>query len=87
MDVPGVATEVWSGEVNYYRLPETVRIEARYDDIREAVYGSIEAVPVTGDDPVYQAFDRPMFFWIRKVRLVKEGARTVTNIGDRKSVV
>lgn len=83
MDVPGVATEVWSGEVNYYRLPETVRIEARYDDIREAVYGSIEAVPVTGDDPVYQAFDRPMFFWIRKVRLVKEGARTVTNIGDK----
>lgn len=83
MDVPGVATEVWNGAVNYYRLPDTIRIEARYDEIREAVYGSIEAAPVTGGDPVYQAFDRPMFFWVKKVRLVKEAARTVANIGDK----
>lgn len=73
--VQAVATKAWEGQVNWYRLPDVLRIEAPYDDIRKVTYGSIEQVtPATAQE----AFETPMFFFVKKIRLVKEAASSDT---------
>jgi len=66
-----VATTAWQGVVNYYRLPDVLRIEAPYNDIRKVTYGSIVG---ENSSSTQDAFERPMFFWVKKIRLVKEAA-------------
>ena len=69
-----VADKAWEGQVNYYRLPDVLRIEAPYDDIRKVTYGSIQQVTASA---AQEAFETPMFFFVKKIRLVKESASTV----------
>lgn len=68
---------VWQGDVNYYRLPDVIRIEGNYDDLRKATYGMIsgneEADPQ--EMVIHNSMQRPMFFWVNDVRLVKQGCR------------
>ena len=78
--IPAVATRVWTGSVNYYRLPDVIRIEAPYDSIRQATYGSIEGAR-QGIVGRTEAYERPMFFWVKKVRLVKECAAITSVVG------
>lgn len=53
-------------EVNYYRLPDVIRIEANYDKIRKATYGCLQC----GETETTPTF-KYLFFWIDSVRLVK----------------
>ena len=70
-----VATTAWQGTVNYYRLPDVLRIEAPYNDIRKVTYGSIVG---ENSSSTQDAFERPMFFWVKRIRLVKEKASSST---------
>ena len=76
-DTEGQGDLVWQGDVNYYRLPDVIRIEGNYDDLRKATYGMIsgneEADPQ--EMVVHSSMQRPMFFWVTDVRLVKQGCR------------
>lgn len=67
---PSPPSTVLNGmSVNYYRLPDVIRIEGNYDELRKATYGTLK----TG-----QASGMPSFsllhFWVDSVRLVKQGA-------------
>lgn len=76
-ETEGQGDLVWQGDVNYYRLPDVIRIEGNYDDLRKATYGMIsgneEADPQ--EMVIHNSMQRPMFFWVNDVRLVKQGCR------------
>ena len=57
--------------VNYYRMPETIRIEANYDIIRTATYGYLEDGLSEGNEGVNVSFRR-IFFWVDDVRILKQ---------------
>ena len=57
--------------VNYYRMPETIRIEANYDIIRTATYGYLEDGLSEGNEGVNVSFRR-IFFWVKDVRILKQ---------------
>ena len=76
---------VWSntGKLNYYRLPDTIRIEGNFDELRQATYGLLEDGMWNEDQPAKTSF-KQMFFWVTDVRLVTqrtgdtlEGSQTV----------
>lgn len=68
---------VWSsGTVNYYRLPDVIRIEGKYDEIRKATYGMLSYIEGP-DTHIY-------FFWVDSVRLVKASS---TDTAPRLDVV
>ena len=58
-------------KVNYYRMPETIRIEANYDIIRTATYGYLEDGLSEGNPGVNVSFRR-IFFWVDDVRILKQ---------------
>ena len=76
-ETEGQGDLVWQGDVNYYRLPDVIRIEGNYDDLRKATYGMIsgneEADP--REMVIHNSMQRPMFFWVNDVRLLKQGCR------------
>ena len=51
-------TIVFSKNVNYYRLPDVIRIEAKYETIRSCPYGCLILRDEDGSD-----YDR-FYFWI-----------------------
>ena len=67
---------VFSKDVNYYRLPDVIRIEARYETIRTCPYGCLILRDADGND-----YDR-FYFWIDHVRLLKQNAQTVRDAYD-----
>jgi len=84
-DSHSAADIVWSNhlKLNYYRVPDVIRIEGNYDDIRTATYGMLEDGMWNDEQPAKTSF-KYVFFWIRNVRLVTqrsndhtEGQRTV----------
>ena len=61
---------VFSQNVNYYRLPDTIRIEGNYDELRQATYGYLHDIrgirtPSFGT----------IFFFVEDVRLLKQASR------------
>ena len=68
---------VWQGDVNYYRLPDTIRVEGNYDTLRKVTYGMIDCGRTT--DPtqliINESMERPMFFFVRNVRLIRQESR------------
>lgn len=61
---------VFSQDVNYYRLPDTIRIEGNYDELRQVTYGYLQdtkgiRTPSFGT----------IFFFVEDVRLLKQGSR------------
>ena len=84
-DSHSAADIVWSNhlKLNYYRVPDVIRIEGNYDDIRTATYGMLEDGMWNDEQPAKTSF-KYVFFWIRNVRLITqrsndhtEGQRTV----------
>lgn len=74
---PSPPVRVWSsGTVNYYRLPDVIRLEGKYDEIRAATYGMLTYVEGP-DTHIY-------FFWVDSVRLVKASS---TETAPRLDVV
>lgn len=69
-------TIVFSKDVNYYRLFDTVRIEAKYETIRKCPYGCLILRDADGND-----YDR-FYFWIDDVKLLKQNAQTVRDTYD-----
>ena len=65
---PSPPVEVYRNLINYYRLPDTIRIEANYDDIRAATYGCL----VGANEPGLQKSFGYLFFWVDSVRLVRQ---------------
>ena len=69
---------VYQQSLNYYRLPDVIRIEANYDEIRKVTYGMIDGTRNT--DPtqlvIKESFERPMFFFVKDVRLIRQDSRT-----------
>ena len=61
-------TIVFSKNVNYYRLPDVIRIEAKYETIRNCPYGCLILRDEDGSD-----YDR-LYFWIDHVRLLKQNS-------------
>ena len=64
---------LYAKEVNFYRLPDSIRIEANYDTIRKATYGYLETISEAG--VTTPSFGR-IFFWVNDVRLVTQKTRT-----------
>ena len=61
---------VFSQSVNYYRLPDVIRIEGNFDELRQATYGYLQdtrgiRTPSFGT----------IFFFVEDVRLLKQGSR------------
>ena len=73
---------VHGANVNYYRLPDVIRIEANYDKIRNATYGCL----LCGENETNPSFTH-LFFWIDSVRLVKMSASVVEGTNTVKDVV
>ena len=75
---PGHGDIVFQQSLNYYRLPDVIRIEANYDEIRKVTYGMIDGTRNT--DPaelvIEESFERPMFFFVKDVRLIRQDSRT-----------
>ena len=69
-------TIVFSKDVNYYRLFDTVRIEAKYETIRKCPYGCLILRDADGND-----YDR-FYFWIDDVKLLKQNSQTVRDTYD-----
>ena len=68
---PSPPVKVWSsGTVNYYRLPDVIRLEGKYDEIRKATYGMLTYVEGP-DSHIY-------FFWVDSVRLIKASTTSTT---------
>ena len=62
--------QIYSGNVNYYRLPETIRIEGNFDELRQATYGFLHDIKnIRG--PSFGT----VFFFVEDVRLLKQGSR------------
>lgn len=59
--------------VNYYRMPEVIRIEGNYDAIRKATYGFLEDGRHEGNETLRTSF-KLLFFWVKDVRLLKQSA-------------
>jgi hypothetical protein len=61
--------------INYYRLPDVIRIEGNYDELRTATYGVLTKGGDAGQDmPSFEY----IFFWVDSVRLVKQRTEIVT---------
>lgn len=71
-------------QVNYYRLPQTIRIEHNYELLRDATYGVISMTD-TSLDPTYGG-RKHIFFWVDAVRMVKQHSNT-QNTDVQKDVV
>lgn len=68
---------VFSQTVNYYRIPETIRVEGNFDLIRQATYGFLQdTAAVTNPSFGY------IFFFVKDVRLLKQHSNQVTAGGD-----
>lgn len=69
---------VYQQSLNYYRLPDVIRIEANYDEIRKVTYGMIDGIRNTdpNDLVIKESFERPMFFFVKDVRLIRQDSRT-----------
>ena len=63
--------------VNYYRMPETIRVEGNFDVIRQATYGFLHD-PAGVANPSFGT----VFFFVNDVRLLKQHANQVTEGGD-----
>ena len=61
---------VFSQSVNYYRLPDTIRIEGNFDELRQATYGYLQD---TGG--IRTPSFGTIFFFVEDVRLLKQGSR------------
>lgn len=58
-------------KVNYYRMPDVIRIEGNYDIIRTATYGLLED-GLAADNPGINTSFKQIFFWVKNVRLLKQ---------------
>ena len=63
--------------VNYYRMPETIRVEGNFDLIRQATYGFLHD-PAGVTNPSFGT----VFFFVNDVRLLKQHSNQVTEGGD-----
>ena len=75
---------LYSKSIDYYRLPETIRIQANYDEIRKATYGALLCT-----DSILPSMNVPsfryLFFWVDSVRLVKQTAEVTGTSPNRTS--
>ena len=70
-------------KLNYYRVPDVIRIEGNYDVIRKATYGLLQDGMWNDQQPAKTSF-KYVFFWVKNVRLITqrvndhtEGTKTV----------
>ena len=70
-------------KLNYYRMPDTLRIEGNYDRLKNATYGFLQDGMYNDQQPAKTSF-KYIFFWVKDVRLITqrttdhtEGAQTV----------
>lgn len=63
---------IYAADVNYYRLPDTIRVEGNFDELRQATYGYLQ-------DGMNTHIRGPsfgtIFFFVEDVRLLKQGSR------------
>ena len=63
---------IYAADVNYYRLPDTIRVEGNFDELRQATYGYLQ-------DGMNTRIRGPsfgtIFFFVEDVRLLKQGSR------------
>ena len=76
--------QLYSQSIDYYRLPQTIRIQANYDTIRKATYGVLVCV-----DSMLASMNVPsfkyLFFWVDSVHLVKQTAEVTGTSPNRTS--
>lgn len=77
---------VWSsiGKLNYYRMPDTIRIEGNFDELRQATYGLLEDGEWDEKKPEKKTSFKQLFFWVADVRLVTQ--RTVDTLEGSQTV-
>ena len=79
---PSPPVLLYGTTVNYYRLPDVIRLEANYDNIRNATYGFLQCTG-TQTTPSFTY----LFFWVDSVRLVKMEASVVAGTNTSRDVV
>lgn len=76
--------QVFYQSVSYYRLPETIRIQGNFDEIRKATYGMLHCV-----DSTLASMNKPpfkqLFFWVDSVKLIKQTAEVTGTSPNRTS--
>ena len=76
--------QVFYQSVSYYRLPETIRIQANFDEVRKATYGMLYCV-----DSSLASVNKPsfkqLFFWVDSVKLIKQTAEVTGTSPNRTS--
>lgn len=76
---------VWfENNFNYYRLPDMIRVEANYEQLRKCTYGCLllQRGPNAAGESDHIRY---LYFWVDGVRLVKQNA--VTTVLGQKDIV
>lgn len=70
-------------KLNYYRMPDILRIEGNYDKLKNATYGFLQDGMYNDQQPAKTSF-KYIFFWVKDVKLITqrttdrtEGVQTV----------
>ena len=58
-------------KLNYYRMPDVIRIEGNYDKLKKATYGLLQDGMWNNQQPARTSF-KYVFFWVKNVRLITQ---------------
>lgn len=68
-------------KLNYYRMPDTLRIEGNYDKLKNATYGFLQDGMYNDQQPAKTSF-KYIFFWVKDVRLITQRTADRTEGGQ-----
>ena len=68
-------------KLNYYRMPDTLRIEGNYDKLKNATYGFLQDGMYNDQQPAKTSF-KYIFFWVKDVRLITQRTSDRTEGGQ-----
>lgn len=68
-------------KLNYYRMPDTLRIEGNYDKLKNATYGFLQDGMYNDQQPAKTSF-KYIFFWVKDVRLITQRTNDHTEGGQ-----
>lgn len=68
-------------KLNYYRMPDTLRIEGNYDKLKNATYGFLQDGMYNDQQPAKTSF-KYIFFWVKDVRLITQRTTDHTEGGQ-----
>lgn len=68
-------------KLNYYRMPDILRIEGNYDKLKNATYGFLQDGMYNDQQPAKTSF-KYIFFWVKDVKLITQRTNDRTEGGQ-----